>query len=509
MPKAAVAGSSCQEEMKMAVDLTESVKSFLKQDPIPFSIGGEQCRGSDGKIWDVSNPSDGSLLARVSLGSDEDVDAAAEAAQEAFRRWSLMDPRERAVVLHRLADLMERDSDTLAQLESLDVGKALVNAEGFDIPFGIECVRYFADLSTRIDYSVPLPVKNIEARSIKVPYGVCGFIFPWNFPFDLFQWGVMPALAAGNTVVVKPSELTPLTTLYMAGLAEEAGIPAGVINVVVGTGPVVGEALARHPLVRRMSFTGSPEVGKLVGGICGERLIPCKLELGGKGAAVVFDDTDVESTAAVLAGAITLNTGQVCCTATRWIIHENIFDEFVEKVKAALEKVKIGPGIERSTEMGPVVSRAQQERILGYYEKGVQQGASVLLGGNLVEVEGVSGGYYVKPHLLEGEPENICFREEVFGPTAFLTRFKEEKDAIRMVNSLAYGLANSVWTADLKRAERVARQMVSGNSWINSHNVFAYGLPYGGCNLSGVGGGVNSPETLLDYLRSQTIARPL
>ncbi len=493
----------------MAEGLIGSVKEFLDRDPLPFYIGGAWSSGVKGKIWDVLNPSDGSLLTRVSLGDEDDVNEAAEAAHKAFPGWSGTDPGERAVLLHRLADLMERDFDTLAQLESLDVGKALVNSEGFDIPFGIECVRYFADLSTRISYSVPLPVKNIEARSIRVPYGVCGFIFPWNFPFDLFNWGVMPALAAGNTVVVKPSEITPLTTLYICKLAEEAGFPAGVINVVVGTGPVVGAALTGHPLVRRMSFTGSPGVGKLVGKTCGERLIPCKLELGGKGAAVVFDDVDVDETAAGLAGAITLNTGQVCCTATRWIIHENIYDRFVAAVKPVLENVKIGPGIERETEMGPVVSMAQQERILGYYDKGVSQGANVLLGASLTEFNDVPGGYYVRPHLLEGDPGNICFKEEIFGPTAFLTRFRKEEEAIEQVNSLSYGLANSVWTADLKRAERVARQMISGNSWINAHNLFAYGLPYGGCNLSGVGGGVNSPETLLDYLRSQTIARPL
>jgi aldehyde dehydrogenase (NAD+) len=493
----------------MGEELAGAVKSFLKQDPILNSIGGKWVKGAKDEVWDVFNPSDGSLLARTALGTSEDVNAAVEAAQAAFGKWSRMAPNDRAVLIHRLADLMERDFDTLAQLESLDVGKALVNSEGFDIPFGIECVRYFADLSTRATYSVPLPVKNMEARSVKMPYGVCGFIFPWNFPFDLFQWGVMPALAAGNTVVVKPSELTPLTTLYMAKLAEEAGIPAGVINVVVGTGPVVGEALARHPLVRRMSFTGSPGVGKTVGGICGERLIPCKLELGGKGAAVVFDDVDVNETAAGLAGAITLNTGQVCCTATRWIIHEKIYDDFVSKVTEVLKNVKIGPGINRATEMGPVVSLAQQDRILGYYEKGVKQGARVLLGGGLTEVDGVPDGYYVKPHLLEGEQGNICFREEIFGPTAFLTKFRGEEDAVQQVNSLSYGLANSVWTADLKRAARVAEQMISGNSWINAHNLFAYGLPYGGCNLSGTGGGVNSPETFMDYLRSQTIARPL
>jgi aldehyde dehydrogenase (NAD+) len=319
----------------------------------------------------------------------------------------------------------------------------------------------------------------------------------------------MPALAAGNTVVVKPSEVTPLTTLYVCHLAAEIGFPAGVINAVVGTGQKAGSALTAHPQVKRMSFTGSPGVGRMVGEVCGKNLKPCKLELGGKGAAVIFDDVDINSTAEKLAAAITLNTGQVCCTATRWIIHEKIHDELVARTKEKLKAVRVGPALDRQTQMGPLVSRVQLERVTRYIENGTKEGATLLLEPQTLRVTGHEGGFYLTPSLLGGSSDNICCREEVFGPTAYVLKFKDEQAAVHEVNSLSYGLANSVWSSDLKRAHRVAEQMIAGNSWINAHNVFAYGLPYGGANLSGMGGGVNSPETFNDYLRGQTIARPL
>jgi aldehyde dehydrogenase (NAD+) len=315
----------------------------------------------------------------------------------------------------------------------------------------------------------------------------------------------MPALAAGNTVVVKPSEVTPLSSHFAAQLAIEAGIPAGVVNVVTGLGSETGPALTEHPAVRRMSFTGSPEVGRIISEACGRRLIPCKLELGGKGAAVVFDDVDVAGTAEKLAGAITGNTGQICCTATRWIIHENVAKSFKDAVVAVLQKTKIGPGLDRETTMGPLVSQAQLDRVAGYFEKGKAGGANIVLDCKKVG----TGGFFLTPWLLEGKPDNVCFREEIFGPTAFITTFREEQEALDMIHSVDFGLANSVWSADLTRANRIAQNMVVGNSWINAHNVFAYGLPYGGVNRSGMGGGVNYPGTFNDYLREQTIARPL
>ena len=490
----------------MRTQLTENVAQFLKQPAQHFIGGRSKSGGGSAQVWD---PSDGAPLATVAMGGPAEIDEAVAAAWKAFPAWSGLTPEVRAAKLHRFAEQLEKHAADLALLESLDVGKAITAAAAFDVPFGIEGLRYFADLSTHATYDRPLAVKNIEAHVHRAPYGVCGFIFPWNFPFTLLLWGIAPALAAGNTVVVKPSEVTPLSSVFAAQLAAEAGLPDGVFNLVVGDGSTAGAALAAHPHIKRMSFTGSPGVGQKIGEICGRNLVPCKLELGGKGAAMIFDDVDVEATAQKLAGAITLNTGQVCCTATRWLVQENIYDHFVDRVSAALRQTKIGPGPDQATQMGPVVSETQRQRILRYVETGVKQGTELVLAGGTVTPSGAEHGYYVQPSLLAGSPDNVCCREEIFGPSAYLLKFKDEAAGIGLVNQLAYGLANSVWSRDLKRAGRVAEQMIAGNSWINAHNVFAYGLPYGGVNLSGMGGGVNSPDTFNDYLRSQTIARPL
>jgi len=485
------------------MNILPQVSAFLSQHPIPNLIDGRDV--SSPNVKPVFNPADASILTHVTWGGEKEIDLAADAAKRAFPVWASMPVAERAALLHRWADAMEKNAFALAQIETLDVGKAISASEAFDIPFGIEGLRYFANLSVNASYDTPLALRHIEARVHRSPFGVCGFIFPWNFPFDLLMWGVTPALAAGNTVVVKPSEVTPLSTLFAAKLALEAGIPPGVINVVVGNGPGAGAALTAHPAIRRMSFTGSPEAGAIVGEACGRRIIPCKLELGGKGAAVVFADADVEAAGTKLAAAITLNTGQVCCTATRWIVQESIYDQFVESARAALQATKIGIGLDRETQMGPLVSETQRERVLSYYERGIANGARPVL----AAAKSLEPGYFVHPWLLEGDPDNVCFREEIFGPAAFLTKFRDESAAIEMIHSVDYGLANSVWTSDLAKANRFAEDMLVGNTWINAHNVFAYGLPYGGINRSGMGGGVNSPATFYDYLRDHTIARPL
>ncbi len=489
--------------------MASETRSFLQESRKTHLIGGQWADPKDARTAEVIDPSTGGVITTIPLGGHVEVDEAVKAAEGAFPAWAAKPPSERSVLLHRWADILEAKQDALAQIEALDVGKALINAEGFDVPFGIECIRYYADLVLRAQYDVPLTVPNMEARTHRAPYGPCGFIFPWNFPLDLLMWNIAPALAAGNTIVVKPSVVTPLSTLFVCGLAEQAGIPAGVINVVLGDGRGVGVALADHKGIKRMSFTGSTPVGRGIAEACGRNLVPCKLELGGKGAAVVFGDADIEDAAQKLVGALTLNTGQVCCTATRWIVEESIFDHFVESAASALLRVKVGPSLSRDTQMGPLTSKTHRETVLGYLEKGRQQGAVVLAEGQLLNEEESSGGYFVKPMLLAGSESNICCAEEIFGPVAFLLKFKSESDAVAIANRSEYGLANSVWGTDLIRANRVAEQLVAGNNWINAHNVFAYGLPYGGVNQSGMGGGVNSPETFYDYLRSQTIARPL
>lgn len=490
-------------------DVRKEIDKFLGQSPVPLYTGGAWRLARGQGTIEVRQPADGSLLATVAAGDSSDIDDAVAAASGAFPEWAARSAGERAALLHRYADAIEDNAGLLANLESLDVGKPVKDATGFDVPFAAKAFRYFADLSVHVRKSQPLAVEHIEARQIQVPYGPCGFIFPWNFPFLLYAWGVAPALAAGNTVVVKPAELTPLSTLFACHLAEEVGIPAGVINVVPGLGQTAGAALSRHTGIRRMSFTGSPEVGRAVAQEAARNLVPCKLELGGKGAAVIFDDVDVSDTARKLASAVTLNTGQVCCTATRWLVHENVLDELVTEATKALSEVSIGSGDDPATTMGPLVSETQRKRVLGYLDKGTATGATILLEGGAVRPQGHEGGYFVKPALLSGQADNVCAREEIFGPVAYVIPFRDEQSVIGTVNSSHYGLANSVWSADLDRANRVAERLVAGNSWINAHNVFAYGLPYGGVNLSGYGGGVNSPETFFDYLRHQTIARPL
>lgn len=438
------------------------------------------------------------------------MDDAVQAAYRAFLRsgWAEMPTNERGVYLHRLADLVERDAQILAELESLDVGKPFRQAQ-FDIGNFSATMRYYADLAVSVRYREPIPVPKHEARTVRRPYGVCGFILPWNFPFLLVGWNISPALAAGNTVVIKPAEDTPLSTLYLTRLVKEAGIPDGVVNVVTGYGESAGAALANHPGLARMGFTGSPEVGRLVAEACGRNLVPVKLELGGKGAAVVFEDVDLEQTVDALVRAVTLNAGQVCCTATRWIIQESIYDEFAGRAIERLKQVRIGYWNDPSTEMGPLVSPKQVARVLGYLRKGQEEGAEVLLEGGRAHVPTREGAFYVKPAVLAGTPDNVAATEEIFGPVPYLLKFRTEEDAVELTNRSAYGLANSVWTKDLDRANRVAESLIAGNSWINAHNVFVHGVPYSGIKLSGMGGGVLGPDTLFDYLRQQSVVRPL
>ena len=492
-------------------DLLPEVKAFLAERPIKMFIGGQWVAGADGSAFQTLDPGDGSEVATVTEGRAADIDAAVNAAWDAFREsgWATMPVTDRAALLHRLADLVDENRPVLAQLESLDVGKPLAQADGFDVPNVAQTLRWYADLAVRTRLCEPIDVSGFEARQVRFPYGVAAFILPWNFPILLVGWNLSPALAAGNTVVVKPAEDTPLTTLYFCKLVQQAGIPDGVVNVVPGYGETAGKALAEHPGINRLGFTGSPEVGRLVASACGHNLVPVKLELGGKGAAVVFDDTDPKAVAEKLVAAVTLNTGQVCCTATRWLIHEATWDEFVPAARQTMEAVRIGHGLEPDTQMGPAVSEKQRQAILGYLDKGQRHGAQPLLPGGPAHIQQHPDGFFVKPAMLTGDPDNVCAQQEIFGPVAYVMKFRDEDEAVELVNRSSYGLANSVWTADLDRANRVAEAMVAGNSWINGHNLFAHGVPYAGCNLSGCGGGVLGPDTLFDYLRPQSIVRPL
>ena len=490
--------------------LLPEVSAFLNLPLHKAFIDGEWVEAACGKTFDVVDPGRGEKIATVTSLQKEDVDKTVDAAARAFEGsgWAKMPVNERSAVLHRIADAVEQRKSAFSQIESLDCGKVYSQAEE-DVQNFVDTFRYFADLAQTINYRSVIAVKNHEAWVARHAWGPCGFIIPWNFPILLAGWGLAPALAAGNTCVLKPAEDTPLSALYLCHIIQELDLlPAGVLNVVTGIGETAGAAVAGNPKFRRMSFTGSPEVGRLVAEVCGRNLVPVKCELGGKGAAVVFDDVDIPETAAKLVAAITFHTGQVCCDATRWLIHENIYDRFVSECVERMKAVHVGYQLDQGTQMGPVVSSIQRARVLGYLEKGVAGGAELVLEGGTTDVPGKCG-YYVKPALLAGSLDNVAAREEIFGPVAFLAPFKNEEEGIRIANNTDYGLGNSVWSQDLARCTRVAEAFESGNGWINAHNVVVHGVPYAGVGKSGMGGGVVSPETLNDYLRPISIVRPL
>lgn len=493
-----------------AQNLLPEVSDFLNNSLHKAFVNGEWVEASGGQTFDVVDPGRGEKIATVASLQKEDVDRAVDAAVNAFEGsgWAKMPVAERAAALHRIADAVESRKAIFSQIESLDCGKIYGQAEE-DVQNFVDTFRYFADLAQQVNYRSVIGVRGHEAWVARHPWGACGFIIPWNFPFLLAGWGLGPALAAGNTCVLKPAEDTPLSALYLCRMVQELDLlPAGVLNVCTGLGETAGAAVSQNPKFRRMSFTGSPEVGRLVAEACGRNLIPVKCELGGKGAAVVFDDIDIKETATKLVGAITFHTGQVCCDATRWLIHKDIYDKFVSECVEQMKAVNIGYQMDDTAQMGPVVNPVQRKRVLGYLEKGVAEGAELVLEGGAAEVAG-SNGYYVKPALLAGSLDNVAAREEIFGPVAFLAPFATEEEGIRLANDTDYGLGNSVWSQDLVRCARVAEAFESGNGWINAHNVVVHGVPYAGVGKSGMGGGVVSPETLNDYLRPISCVRPL
>ena len=493
----------------LSQELLPAVQRFLATDLHRAFVGGRWVEATGGETFDVVNPGTGERIATVTSLQQADVDAAVDAAESAFAagHWSRMPVNERSAVLHRIADVVEDRKAEFAQVEALDCGKIFEQAVE-DIENFIDTFRYFADLAQQVNYRSVIAVKSHEAWVARHPWGPCGFIIPWNFPFLLAGWGLGPALAAGNTCVLKPAEDTPLSAIYLCHILEELDVPPGIVNVVPGLGETAGAAVANNPKFKRMSFTGSPEVGRLVAQACGRNLIPVKCELGGKGAAVVFEDVDIAETAQSLVNAITYHAGQVCCDATRWLIQKPIYDEFVDECVTRMKAVSIGYQLDSGTEMGPLVSQVQRERVLGYLEKGTSAGADLVLEGGTAEVSG-RPGFYVKPALLAGPLDNVAAREEIFGPVAYLAPFTTEEEGVRLANDTDYGLGNSVWSSDLQRCARVAEAFESGNGWINAHNVVVHGVPYAGVGKSGMGGGVVSPETLNDYLRPISVVRPL
>jgi aldehyde dehydrogenase (NAD+) len=476
--------------MGLAARVEPSVEQFVTAPLRKMLIDGKWVEAASGKTFDTLDPATGKVLARVAEGDAEDVDRAARAARRAFDAgpWPRMAPAERQKILLKLADLIEAHALELAQLETLDNGKSLGESQAVDIPAAAETFRYYAGWVNKIAGDTNPTDPAFFNFTLREPVGVCGQIIPWNFPLLMAAWKLAPALACGNTSVLKPAEQTPLTALRLGELLQEVGVPDGVVNIVPGFGPTAGGAIVRHPLIDKVAFTGSTEVGKEIHRETASTLKRVSLELGGKSPNIVFADADVtEAVKGALVGVF-FNQGEVCCAGTRLFVEEKVHDEFADAVAKAASTMKQGHGLEAGTQVGPLVSQEQLERVTGYLEIGKQEGAKVLTGGERHTAPGLEGGYFVKPTVFTGVRNDMRIaQEEIFGPVVSVIPFKDETDAVLQGNDTLYGLAAGVWTRDVSKAHRVARSIRAGTVWVNCYNVFDVMAPFGGYKQSGYG----------------------
>jgi phenylacetaldehyde dehydrogenase len=461
---------------------------FVSQDHRMY-IDGRFVTAASGKTFPVYNPATGDVIAHVPEAEEEDVNHAVLAARRAFDDgpWTRMSPSERGRLLWKLGDLLEQNLNEFAEIESVDNGKPYSVARVADVPLAVDMFRYMAGWATKIS-GTTLPLSaDFHSYTMREPIGVVAQIIPWNFPLLMAAWKLAPALACGCTVILKVAEQTPLSGLRLAQLFDEAGFPAGVVNILTGFGEGAGAPLAAHDLVDKVAFTGSTEVGKLIVKAAAGNLKKVSLELGGKSPVIVFPDAGIEQAIAGTAGAIFFNHGQCCCAGSRLYVHEKVFDQVVEGVSNVAADIKLASGLDPACQMGPLVSDEQYRKVVGYIESGIAEGAHVAAGGT---VSGVERGYFVRPTVLTNtNPGMKVVQEEIFGPVVCAVPFSDDDldRIVKRANDTIFGLAASVWTQNLSTAHKVARGLRAGTVWVNCHNVFDASLPFGGYRQSGWG----------------------
>jgi betaine-aldehyde dehydrogenase len=453
-------------------------------------IDGKWVDAESGQTFTTPNPATGATLAEVAEGDKADIDKAVEAARRALEGpWSKVSARDRGRMLYKLSQLIEAKTPELAALETADNGKPIKETSYVDLPQVVENFEYFAGWATKIEgETIPVPGQMFN-YTLREPVGVCGQIIPWNFPLLMAAWKLAPALAAGNTIVLKPAEQTPVGAMELASLIQEAGFPDGVVNVVPGYGETAGAALASHPGIDKVAFTGSTEVGKIIARAAADNLTKVSLELGGKAPNIVFADADIEQAVNGAMMGIYFNQGQVCCAGSRLFLDARVKDEFLDRFKERAGRVKVGDPMDKDTQMGPQVSEEQLDRIKSYVDIAKGEGAQVLSGGCPPQLEGdFQKGYFFQPTIF-GDVQNSMrvAQEEIFGPVVSVLTFENEDDLIKQANEVVYGLSAGIWTKDITRAHRFAKAVKAGVIWINTYNMFNAASPFGGYKQSGYG----------------------